>query len=226
MDDNLENRPVENYPAQETKSENTPDIGFPLSQPKPKSKSGVWIFIVVLIIILAGGLIFFLSKNKTGSTEASPTPETQGLQIETSTPVPSPIPEATASAAAKAKVVIEIQNGTGITGEAAYLQGILKGLGYTNIKVGNSSSQDNTVTTATFLSTLDKGIVQEITSKLDSLYQQVDTQTSTTLKTDVLIVSGLKKGATAKPSTSPSPSPKASSTPTVTPTVTPTATPL
>ena len=221
MDDNLENRPVESSPAQETKSENTPDIGFPLSQPKPKSKSGIWIFIVVLIIILAGGLIFFLSKNKTGSGGASPSPETQGLQIETATEPPSPTPLATASAASKAKVVIEIQNGTGIAGEAAYLQGVLKGLGYTDIKVGNSSSQDNVNTTVTFLSTLDAGVVQEITGELDSLYQQVDTQTSTTQTTDVLIVSGLRKGATAKPSASPTASPTVSSTPTSSPTASP-----
>jgi len=221
MDDNLENRPVESTPAQEIKSENAPDVGFPLSQPKSKSKSGIWVFIVVLIIILAGGLIFFLSKNKGASPTASPTPEGQGLQIENATEPPSPTPAATPLAASRAKVVVEVQNGTGITGEAAYLQGVLKGLGYTNVKVGNSSTQDNTITTVTFSSTLDQGVVQEITGSLDSIYQQVDTQTSTTQTMDVLIVSGLRKGATAKPTASAtataSSSPSASPSPTATP---------
>lgn len=223
MDDNFENRPVESSPAQESKLESTPDVGFPLSQPKQKSKSGIWIFIIVLIIILAGGLIFFLSRNKTNSTEATPTPETQGLQIEQATETPAPTPSATLSPAAKAKLVIEIQNGTGISGEAAYLQGILKGLGYTNIKLGNSATQDNTITAVTFSSTLDKSAVQELTTELDTLYQQVDTQTSTTLKTDALIVTGLKKGATAKPvaSATASASPKASASPSASPTATP-----
>jgi hypothetical protein len=216
MDDNLENKPVETSPATENRSD-TPDVGFPLSQPKQKSKSGIWVFIVVLIIILAGGLIFFLSKNKTGPEEASPTPETQGLQIEQATEAPVPTPGATLSPADKAKLVIEVQNGTGITGEAAYLQGVLKGLGYTDIKVGNSATQNNTITSVTFSSTLDKSAVQELTTNLDTLYQQVDTQTSTTLKTDALIVTGLRKGATAKPSASVGASASPSASPIATP---------
>jgi len=152
-----------------------------------------------------------------GSGDATPTPSSQEDLFtppaveESQTATPSPV--------AKAEVTIQIQNGTGITGEASYLQGILKSLGYSDIKTGNAATQDATTTSITFKSSLSQAVVDEITTKLKTLYDKVETKTSSSTTYDVVIVTGLRKGATAKPSAT------ATSTSTSTPTSSPSATP-
>ncbi|PIP57543.1 hypothetical protein COX03_02520, partial [Candidatus Woesebacteria bacterium CG22_combo_CG10-13_8_21_14_all_39_10] len=123
----------------------------------------------------------------------------------------------------KTKVVISIENGTGIVGEAAYLRDILKSAGYSVFKVGNSATSDNINTTVTFSSSLEESVKTEITTKLNNVYKEVTVANSSTQKDDVLIITGLRKGATAKPSATPSPSPSAS--PTGSPTASPSASP-
>ncbi len=197
-----------------------PEVGFPLSQPKPKGKSNKWIFIVVGLLILGAGGVYFFTRGQK-EEETLPSPTVGG--VATSTPAPTP----TLSPTDRKDVSIEIQNGTGISGEAAYLQGVLKNLGYSDIKVGNASSQDATKTTVTFGKSVSQTIKDEITNKLEEVYKDVDVKTSSTQSVDVLIVTGLRKGATAKPSptatpkTSPSPSPTASPTGSPTPTPSP-----
>jgi hypothetical protein len=221
MDENQEN--TQSVVVEETPAEKTPEVGFPVSQPKAKGKSSKWIFIVLALLIVGGAAIFIFGRNK-GSGEELVIPTTEPTMQATATPT------ATLSPTEKGKVSIEIQNGTGITGEAAYLQGVLKTLGYSNIKVGNATTEDNTTTVVTFASTLSAQAVSEITAKLESVYKSVETKTSTTAKTDVVVLTGLKKGATTKPSAtatpkaSVSPTPKVSASPSASPVVTPTAT--
>lgn len=210
-----------NQPVEEKKEEvsQSPDVGFPMSSSKPKGKSNKLVFIVLGLVILIGAIIFLVGRGKKEETvEISPTPT-----FEEATPIVSPTPIATPTAANRAKVKIEIQNGTGITGEAGYLQGVLKSMGYSLITVGNATEQNATVTTVTFSSTLDKAIVDEITVKLNGIYQTVQTKTATGPANDVEIVTGLRKGATAKPSATPTVKP--TTTPTATPTASPTAIP-
>ena len=203
--------------AVKAQEENTPpaapEVGFPLSQPKPKGKSNKWFFIVVGLLILGGGGIYFFTRGAK-EEETLPSPTVEG--VETSTPEPTP----TATPANKKDISIEVQNGTGIPGEAAYLQGVLKTLGYSDIKAGNAESQDETTTTITFAKTVSESIKDEITKKLEDVYKKVEVKTSSTQKTDVLIVTGLRKGATAKPS--PTATPKPTSSPTASPSATPT----
>ncbi|KKU09272.1 MAG: hypothetical protein UX13_C0045G0001, partial [Candidatus Woesebacteria bacterium GW2011_GWB1_45_5] len=143
------------------------------------------------------------------------------------TEAPTPSSTATAKPADKSKVTIEVQNGTGITGEAAYLQTQLKNLGYTNVTAGNASSQDATATTVTFAKSLASNIVEELTQKLKALYQNVTVKTATTATKDVIVVTGLRKGATVKPSATATAAPTSTSasTATASPTASPTATP-
>ena len=214
----------ENTQAQETQNTpaQTPDVGFPISQPKPKTKMNKWVLIIIGLLILGGGGVFLFSRGG-GDEDTSPTPTVESFA--TSTPAPTPA----ATPADKTKISIEVQNGTGITGEAAYLQGQLKSLGYSDIKVGNADSTDNSNTTVTFAKATSQAVQDEITKKLEELYKKVDVKTSSTQKTSVLIVTGLRKGATPKPSASPTATPKASPTgspkPSVSPTATPTAAP-
>ena len=97
-------------------------------------------------------------------------------------------------------------------------------MGYKNIKTANASNQDSTTTVVTFAKTLDAGAIDEIASKLEEVYKAVDTKTSSTITTDVLIVTGLRKGATAKPSASPTPKPTTTASPSASPTATATPT--
>lgn len=182
-----------------------PEVGFPISQPKPKGKMNKWTLIIIGLLILGGGGVFFFTRGSKETPTASPT--VGGLSTSTPEPTPTPTP------ADKSKVRIEVQNGTGIAGEAAYLQGVLKSLGYSDIKAGNAESQDETTTTVTFAKTVSESVKDEITKKLEGVYKKVEVKTSSTQKTDVLIVTGLRKGATAKPSPTASPKPSGSPSP-------------
>ena len=93
-------------------------------------------------------------------------------------------------------------------------------MGFSDIPVGNAAADNHETTTVTFASSLSSALKDEITKKLESTYDDVDTKTSSTQKTDVLIVTGLKKGATPKPTATATPTPTKTTTPTATPTAT------
>lgn len=206
----------EQVQAQETNPAPAPEVGFPLSQPKPKPKSNKWLFIIIGLLILGGGGIYFFTR---GAKEEETTPSPTVGGVATSTPAPTP----TLNPADRKDISIEIQNGTGISGEAAYLQGVLKNLGYSDIEIGNSEDQDNTSATVTFGKSVPQAIKDEITDKLEDVYADVDVKSSSTQTVDVLIVTGLRKGATAKPS--PTATPKPTTSPSASPTASPTASP-
>jgi len=211
--------------------ENSNGVSFPTVGQPNKSNGAKTLLIVGILVLVAilGFVIYKSASKKESSVNATPTsfdnlttPTDQTVQ--TFTPVPSVAPVTKVD---KSKVKIQVQNGTGIAGEAGYLQTQLGKLGYTNIKVGNSSTT-GTAASVTFSSSLDSGVVSEITQELNSIYQTVNTQTSPTATFDIVIVTGLKKGATPKPVETATPvdtsSPTAS--PTSSPTASPTATPV
>lgn len=219
-----------NTPAEETQEVATPqtnqssNVSFPTVGQPTKSNGGKP-FLVIGILILVGilGFVVYKSASKSSQTLPDPTPFENIANNSTQTPTPIPVSSSTPKPADKSKVVVEVQNGTGITGEAAFLQNQLKAMGYTDIKVGNATSQDSTATEVTFSKTVSSGVVDEITAKLKTLYQTVTVKTATTSVTDVLVVTGLRKGATPKASGVATATPKASATPK--PSTTPTATP-
>lgn len=175
---------------------------------------------LVLIVLLALGVggWFIVKDRSEPSTTPEPTP-----QIEISTPSPTAAPVVDRS-----KIQIEILNGTGTAGDAAFLGSKLKSIGYSDFELGNASSQNNTVTQVAFASTVEDEVKTEIQGILRENYQTVQTGGSVSGDTDVKIVTGLRKGATAKPTASPTPkaspttSPKPSATPNSSPTSSPT----
>jgi len=197
--------------VQETsKVEITPErgIGFspmPIRGAKPKrTKTFLGIFILAIFVI--GGFLIF-KDNKSVSVESNPTPS---ASEEGATPITTPSSTATPKPVDKTKILIEIQNGTGITREAAYLRDLLKSAGYSNFKVGNSEKQDYVTTSLTFSKSTDQAVQDEITAKLGGYYKEVDTKTSATQTVNVVIITGLRKGATAKPTATVTASPSAS----------------
>lgn len=225
MEENQTEQNQETQVSEPSFPKESPNVSFPSVGSSQKSSGAKTLLIIgILILVAILGFVIYksaTSKNQTASSEPTPFDNLAAPQQEetVSTPAPTSTPKATD----RSKVAIQIQNGTGITGDAAYLQTQLGNLGYTNIKVGNASVQNATVTEVTFAKTLDSSIVSEITQKLKTLYQEVKTTTSTSTTFDVVIITGLKKGATPKPSATPAgtSTPKATSTPTPTPTSTP-----
>ncbi len=177
---------------------------------------------ILILVAILGFVIYKSATKKSDAPEATPFANLTTTDTPSSFPTPTPTPVGTPKASIdKSKIVIEIQNGTGITGEAGYLQTQLKSLGYTNTKVGNAPTQDATATTVTFSSKLDASIVSELTQKLNSLYQTVTTKTSTSQTSDVIVVTGVRKGASASSTATP----RATASPTGTPKATVSPTP-
>lgn len=212
---NINNTQVQGQPASPFSENQSSGVSFPTVGQSPKKSNAAKTLLVVGILVLVGILGFVIFKSATGKSDtanAEPTPFDNLTAPPKNQPsiLPSSTPVATPSAADKAKVDIQVQNGTGIAGEAAYLQTQLKNLGYTQVSVGNASSQDATSTQVVFSKTLDASVVAEITRQLNGLYATVSTSTSASTTFDVVITTGLRKGATPKPSATPVASPTAS----------------
>lgn len=205
---------MEDVQSQDQIAQQGPLQNSSFNQPKAKNNGSKWVIIFIALLILGGAGIYFFSQSEGGAV-ATPTPSFGVVPIEdkaTSTPQPTKSPEP----AKKDEVSIEIQNGTGITGEAKLLQDRLKALGYSDITVGNAATTDNTDTTVTFLKTLSQATQDEIKKSLEGFYKTVTVKTSTTQKSDVIVLTGLRSGSTsasATPKASGSATPKASSTP-------------
>jgi hypothetical protein len=212
---------------QETQTQETPREAGPAPAPnvsfptvgEPKKSGGAKTLLIIGVLILVGilGFVIYKSatgKNQNGSNEPTPFENLTTPSQDQTVPAVTPTPTATVN---RTGVKIQIQNGTGITGEAAYLQTQLKGLGYTTISVGNSAQQNLTATQVSFASTLSSDVITEITAKLNSIYQSVTTATSASTTYDVVIVTGLRKGATAIPAATPTATPTASPSATTSP---------
>lgn len=204
-------------------------VSFPGShRAAPKRKW--WKFVVILLILglLGAGIWFILQEPKTtntdeedGSLEAFPT------QIEEPTSAPQP----TATEVNRSEIEVRVLNGTGIAGEAAFLEKELEKLGYTEIETGNASSQNQTDTTVSFSASVGEDVRKEITDALEDIYQNVEVSSKSPSGVDVEIVVGLKKGQ-SKPTAAPTraqstatPVPTGSSSSTPTTTLTPSPTP-
>jgi len=220
----------ENQPIQ------SPQVSFP--QPRePEARKGsnarvVIAIIGVIIIVVLGG--WFILGNRDGSATPTPTP-VGGLSTfptpgTAATPETSPTP--TPAPVDKSEVKIEVLNGTGVPGEASFLEKELVALGFENIKAGNADEQNATETVVTYSRDFSQATADEITAKLEEIYTTVRTRKATPSGDfDVSITTGPRKGgstakpATAKPSATATATPKASASATPTPTATPTSTP-
>ncbi len=209
---------------QETETNSSNGVSFPTVNDKKKSGGSKTLLIIAVLILVGilGFVIYKSASNKNDEAMTEPTPyENMASPLPEEAMEASPVASATPSTAEKGEIKIQVQNGTGIAGEAAYLQTQLKDLGYTDIAVGNAANQDLTATQVSFASTVPSSVVTEITNELKSIYQSVTTITATSTTYDVVVITGLKKGATPKPAATPQATPEATATPSPTPTATP-----
>lgn len=209
-------------------------VSAPISPASPKpeypsrSKGGKTVGLVIFLIslVVVGGAVFYfasLKENKEKEVKSTPEPfvvqETKEEGVVEATPSGTPKEEVVD----KKSVSISVLNGTGITGEAAYLQDKLEALGYTDIKVGNAPKQDYVETVVKFSSSLSKSVVDEIVAELKKIYKEVKTQTGVAGSYDIEITTGLRTGQTPKATVTPTPKPSASPSPTKTPSPSPTS---
>ena len=183
---------------------------------RQSSKSKKKKFAILFVIVLLAGIGVYLIVKGLGSKEeltivASPSPTVAGISNEMQDSAGTPIP-----AADKGTISIQILNGTGIPGEASFLQAKLKALGYTKVDAGNASSNDNETTTVTFSSSLSPDVVSELTDLLKETYKSVETKTSSSLTGDAQVVTGLRAGQTPVPSATATATAKATASPTPT----------
>lgn len=204
--------PVQNIPSQ-------PEVSFPHPrQPEPKSSNAKVIIAVigVIVIILLGG--WFILGNSSGDESPTPTPSDGLTDFPTpaSTPTPAPTASSTPAPVDKSEIKVEVLNGTGVPGEAGFLQDELEKLGFEDITAGNADEQEATETIATYSRELSAAVADEITARLEELYEKVRTRRATVSGDfDLTITTGPRKKSSAA-SASPTASAKASASPTAT----------
>lgn len=222
MDEN-QDQLQEQPQAQETFSANPEQMSSVRHrEPRRKGKSKALLIAIILMFAVGGGLLFMGRRG--GDSQATPTPSPELFGV-TDSPEPTTESTATPEPADKAEIAISILNGTGIGGEAGFLQDKLEALGYSKIEVGNASDLGQETTTVTFSPDLPDSITEEITEELESIYEDVTVKTSSSISADIQIVTGLRKGQTPLPEKTATPTPTAKASGSPSPTPTPTATP-
>ncbi len=214
--------------------ERTP-VSFP-GAPKPKKKNvGIKIVILITLLLVIGLIAWFLLKSDSPFSSATVTPTPMAPIVEAPTEIPSP----TAPPVSKEDLKVQVLNGTGVPGEAAFLQKEMEKLGFKTIETGNADTKDYTKTDVSFSSRVPESVRTEVTTKLQDLYSGINISDTSAAGADIKIITGTRKGQTAK--VSPTPTTKTTPTPTskvtgsisptttgsttVTPTKTPTPTP-
>jgi hypothetical protein len=180
---------------------------------KAKNKKVIAIVLIIAAIVLIGGGAYFLLSSPPEESQPSPTPRPVATPAQT--PMATEIPDDIN----REDVKIDVQNGTGIEGEATFLKDELNALGYTNVEVGNASKQDNTATIITYSKDVDEAVKLEITALCEQEYSSVKEVSGSPGAFDVEIITGLRRGMTPKPEATEAP--EATSTPKPSPTATP-----
>lgn len=169
--------------------------------PSDSGKSKTLFVIISLIVLVAAGVLFFKFKSsKTDNTlniTPSPTPTEMVTMTPTSTPTVSLTPAVSAipTLSPKQKVKIQILNGTGEAGDAAFLKVKLTTEGYGTFTLGNSDNASaEAQTQVTFYNSFPQNSRIDFVSFLQTLYASVSSQVSTqSANFDVAVTTGKKK---------------------------------
>lgn len=184
----------------------------------------IFIIIVILALVGGGGYYFWQSRNKT-STTTETTEVTPTQEMEEPTPTPEEVN--------KSDFKIEIQNGSGIAGEAGRAKDLLEGDEYTVTGTANADNYDYEETVIQADSSVPDAWIDELVSTLEKKYTvqtRIDDKTGSS-DADVIVIIGklddsgesmVKEEPTKEPSGN-TPTPEESDeTPTTTPSPTPT----
>ena len=173
-------------PSQTTAGEKTEE---PFDQSKPASP--LWIIVpgIFLLGALLGGIVFyqkFINKSANETPSPSPTGE-----ITSSTPAPSDVP---ISQVNLANYPVQIQNGSGIPGEASNVSNILTAAGFSVSGTGNANSYDFTKTIIQAKSDVPASFITKLSDALSKTYVVDKPQSLPDSSTDkVVIIVGSSK---------------------------------
>ncbi len=156
--------------------------------------------VAVLIVLVVAGVLFFKFKSaKTENATLSPTVTPTETLTPTAvlTPAVSATPSVTATPtlSVKQQIKIQILNGTGARGEAAFLKTKLTGEGYGTFTVGNAdNASSDAQTQVTFYAGFPQNLRVDLVSFLQTLYATVSSQVSTgSSNFDAVVTTGQKK---------------------------------
>ncbi|HRN69851.1 MAG TPA: LytR C-terminal domain-containing protein [Candidatus Woesebacteria bacterium] len=178
----------------------------------------IFIIIIVVGLLAGGGYYFWQSRSASGTaeTEITPTPER-----ERATPTPEDVEKDAFS--------IEIQNGSGIAGEAGRAQELLEGEDFNVISTANADNYDYEETVIQASSDVSDAWIDELIAVLEQKYTvqtRIDDISGNSDADVIVIVGSLDKNgdsmAIAEESDEVTPTPEDSESPTETPTPSPT----
>jgi len=163
-----------------------------IQKPKKSPKGGFWGFVGGLLIggLVTGGIFGLIINPKNAENR----PEVSGVIS-----IPTPVAEVTPEVTEKPEEVdcsqytVKILNGSGVTGAAAGVKGLIEDLDFKNIQTGNASVSGQKETTVQ----LKKNIPQAVFEKLEELLTKYNVVTGDSLQdsagSDVQITVGAKK---------------------------------
>ena len=194
-----------------------PIVEVEANEPKQIKKSSRKVLmglLVALPVIGVIGFVFLTIRSSSERIEIESGGQVESVSVEEEQ-TPSPVPEID-----KEEVLVNVLNGTGIVGEAAYLRGILAGIGFEKIEVGNADSEDRQSASVSFSDRIPQSMQEEVVSKLESAYTDVEVAGGAPSGDfDIEVITGSRPGVEKK-----TPTPKPTSTATVSPAATPTST--
>lgn len=163
-----------------------------IQKPKKSPKGGFWGFVGGLLIggLVTGGIFGLIINPKSAGNQS---------KVSGVISIPTPVAEVTPEVTEKPKEVdysqytVKILNGSGITGAAAGIEGLIEDLDFKNIQTGNASVSGQKETTVQ----LKKNIPQAVFEKLKELLAKYNVVTGDSLQdsagSDVQITVGAKK---------------------------------
>lgn len=158
----------------------------------------LFVIIGLLVLVAVGVLVLKLKSSKTDNTlTPTPTPSQMVTLTPTSTPIVSLTPSVSVAPtlSPKQKINIQVLNGTGAKGDAAFLKTKLTNEGYGTITVGNADNASaDAQTQVTFYNTFPQNSRIDFVTFLQTLYTTVTSQISTdSASFDAIVVTGVKK---------------------------------
>ena len=172
-------------------AETDPQIDQEGSKSFAKNNKKILLVIFAVLIIAAGASFVFIKQKKQA---ASPKKEAEIAPV---SPIPTPAEESTTAAEieeiSKEDLKIQILNGTGIAGQAQDLADLLKSDGFGDITLSNSPTTDNTQTKVSFKDRVPQIVKDNLTQKLEEIFETVQIETLQESDFDIEITTGKLK---------------------------------
>lgn len=159
----------------------------------------VFLFIVIAAItgfVIVGGYLVFVEGYN--FSIAKQQPKEKSIDVKETTPTPTPV------SVDKSAYDIEVQNGSGIAGEAANVQGILEDAGFSVSDIGNADTSDYTKTQIVYVKKVNQDYLDELETTLKKRGPVEMVKADNTQTQDVVVIVG---SDTSAEDTSPSPTP-------------------